>query len=210
MNMRLRNIAWLPLTLALSGCISFGLAGGEDSRTIVYYVLEDAGREAPAGTQLPVILLMADTTVGAFYDTDGMAYSNAQGTRGYYQFARWSERSGKRFTDLLLTRLEHEKIFAAVAQSGSNVRGDWLLTTDILEFYHDASRQPGVVRMELRAEVSDLKTRSLLARKTFAQAIAVSSFDAAGAHKAFNEAATGSLDEIADWLKGLAASPDRL
>ncbi len=205
--MQLQNIAWLSLALALSGCVSFGLAGEDDPRAIVYYVMEDAGREAPAGTPSPRILLMADTSAGAFYDTDGMAFSNAQGTRGYYQFARWSERAGKRFTDLLLARLERERIFASVAQSGSTLRGDWLLTTDILEFYHDATQPPGVVRMELRAEVSDLKTRALLARKTFVQTVAVSSFDAAGAHKAFNQAGTRTLDEVADWLKELASKP---
>ena len=202
--MPLRNLIWIPLALALAGCVSFGLAEGGDPRAIVYYVLEDAGRPVPAVAPAPRTLLMADTTAGAFYDSDGMAYSSASGTRGYYQFARWSERSGKRFTDLLLVRLEREKIFSAVAQSGSNVRGELLLTTDIIEFYHDAARQPGTARMELRAEVIDLKTRTLLARKTFAQSIPVSSFDAAGAHKAFNQAATRTLDEVADWLKELA------
>lgn len=203
--MPLRNLVWLSLALVLTGCVNFGLAGEDDPRAIVYYVMEDAGRTAQAATPAQRTLLLADTTAGAFYDTDGMAYSSASGTRGYYQFARWSERSGKRFADLLLARLEREKIFAAVAQSGSNVRGDLLLTTDILDLYHDAVQQPGFVKLELRAEVTDLKTRTLLARKTFVQSVPVSSFDAAGAHKAFNQAATRTLNEIADWLKDLAS-----
>jgi cholesterol transport system auxiliary component len=66
-------------------------------------------------------------------------------------------------------------------------------------------QQPGFVKLELRAEVTDLKTRTLLARKTFVQSVPVSSFDAAGAHKAFNQAATRTLNEIADWLKELAS-----
>lgn len=203
--MRLRNLAWLPLIASLSGCLNFGLAGEGDARAIVYYVMEDAGRAPSAASPSPRTLLMTDTSAGAFYDTDGMVFSKEPGTRGYYQFARWSERAGKRFSDLLLTRLEHERIFATVAQTGSNIRGDWLLTTDILELYHDAEQRPGTVKMLLRAEVTDLKTRTLLARKTFAQTIPASSYDAEGAHKAFNEAATRTLDEMADWLKGLAS-----
>lgn len=206
MSMSPRNFLLLSLAL-LSGCVNFGLAGEDDPRALVYYVLEDAGRPVPAAAPAPRALLLADTTAGAFYDSDGMAFSSAPGTRGYYQFARWSERAGKRFADLLLARIEREKVFSTVAPSGSNVRGELLLTTDILEFYHDAARQPGTVKMELRAEVVDLKTRKLLARKTFVQSIGVSTYDAAGAHKAFNEAATRTLDEVADWLKELAGRP---
>jgi cholesterol transport system auxiliary component len=205
--MKLRNIAWLSLVLALSGCVNLGLGGDKDAPAIVYYVLEDGGRTASAVALSPRTLLMADTAAAAFYDTDGMAFSSQPGTRGYYQFARWSERSGKRFTDLLLARLEREKVFAAVAQSGASVRGDWLLTTEILDLYHAAAQQPGVVKMEVRAEVIDLKTRTLLARKTFTQSVAVSSYDAAGAYKAFNEAATRTLNEMADWLKELSGKP---
>jgi cholesterol transport system auxiliary component len=206
--MKLRNFIWFPLALALSGCVNLGLGGDKDTPSIVNYVLEDGGRAAPAtAVPAPRSLLMADTAAAAFYDTDGMAFSNQPGTRGYYQFARWTERSGKRFTDLLLARLERERVFAAVAQSGTSIRGDWLLTTEILDLHHAAAQQPGVVKMELRAEVVDLKTRTLLARKTFTQSVAVTSYDAAGAYKAFNEAATRTLNEMADWLKDLSSKP---
>lgn len=189
--------------LALSGCVNLGMDGGKDAPEIVYYVLEDAGRAAPAAVPAARVVVLSDTQAGAFYDSDGMAFSKQPGTRGYYQFARWSERAGKRFTDLLLARLEQEKAFSAVALTSSNVRGDWLLSTEIIEHYHEASQAPGLVKMELRAEVVDLKTRSLLSRKTFSHSVAVSSYDAAGAHKAFNQAATQTLNEMLDWLKGL-------
>lgn len=205
--MSLRNLAWFSLALVLSGCVNFGFTGDEDSPAIVYYVLEDGGRAVADSAPAAKTLLLADATAGAFYDTDGMAFSSRAGTRGYYQYARWSERSSKRLSDLLLGRLEREKIFSAVAQSGSSVRGDWLLTTDILDLHHDAAQQPGVVRMELRAELIDLKTRKLLARRNFVHTVAVPSFDAAGAHKAFSQATTLALNDIADWLKELASKP---
>ncbi len=207
MIMQAWKFAWLLLALALPGCVNLDLAGAGKTREIVYYVMQDGGRDAPPAAPSARTLLLADTTAGAFYDTDGMAFSGTPGTRGYYQYARWSERAGKRFGDLLLTRLEREKIFATVAQTGGNVRGNWLLTTDILDLHHDAAERPGVVRMELRAEVVDLGSRALLARKTFVQSVAVPSYDAAGAHQAFDRAATLTLDAIADWLKALANKP---
>jgi cholesterol transport system auxiliary component len=183
------------------------LGADKDAPVILYYVMEDGGRAVSSAAPSPRTLLMADTAAAAFYDTDGMAFSSKPGTRGYYQFARWSERSGKRFTDLMLARLEREKIFTAVAQVGGNVRGDWLLTTEILDLHHDAAQQPGVAKMVLRAEVIDLNTRALLARRTFVQSVSVISYDAAGAHNAFNEAATRTLNELADWLKELSVKP---
>lgn len=205
--MKLRNLAWFSLALALSGCVNLGLGNDKDAPEIVYYVLEDAGDPRPIAASAPLTLLVADTAAAAFYDTDGMAFSRQPGTRGYYQFARWSERSGKRFTDLLLARLERERIFSAVAQAAGGVRGDWLVTAEILDFYHDATQQPGAVKMQVRAEVVDLKTRTLVSRKTFTQSVVVSSYDAAGAYKGFNAAATRTLDEMADWLKNLPAKP---
>ena len=49
---------------------------------------------------LPVLLVL-DTTASGFYDSDQLVFSRAAGTRGQYQFARWTERPGKRFADLL-------------------------------------------------------------------------------------------------------------
>lgn len=201
--MQRRTFLWLPLVTALAGCVNLGLGEDQDAKPIVYYVMEDAGRTVSEAAPAARTLLLADTVAAAFYDTDGMVFSKQPGTRGYYQLARWSERSGKRFSDLLLARLEREKVFATVVQAGSSVRGDWLLTTEILDFYHDAASQPGVVRMVLRAEVIDLGSRSLLARKTFVQSVAVPSYDAAGAHQAFNQAVTLTLNEMSDWLKSL-------
>lgn len=200
----MRTFLWLPFVLALPGCVNLGLGGDKDAPSIIYYVMEDAGRAATQSSPSPLVLLVADTNAGAFYDNDNMAFSDKPGTRGYYLYARWTERPGKRFTDLLLGRLEREKIFAAVAQTGNSTRGDRLLTTEILDFYHDAANQPGMVKVELRAEITDLNTRTLLARKIFAQSVTVSSYDAAGAHKAFNEAVTRTLNEMSDWMRGLA------
>lgn len=190
--------------LLLPGCVSLDLPGVNSNTPVVYYVLEDAGRTAPTATPSPKTLVLVDTLTGTFYDNDGMAFSKESGTRGNYQFARWTERPGKRFSDLLINRLDQEKLFAAVAQTGTNVHGDWLLTTEIIEIYHDAAKQPGTVRLVLRAAVTDLQTHTLVSRKLFTQNVAAFSYEAAGAHQAFNQAVTLMLNDMADWLKTLS------
>lgn len=144
-------------------------------------------------------LLVPDTTAGGFYDTDQLVFSRSTGTRGQYQFARWTERPGKRFADLLRARLDRLGRYR-VAAVGGYVRGDLMLDTRLVEFYHDASSKPGTMRLELRAELVDLRHRTLLGRRTFEQRVPLASYDAAGAAQASNVAVGRVLDDLSGWL----------
>ena len=144
-------------------------------------------------------LLVLDTTAGGFYDSDQLVFSRGAGTRGQYQFARWTERPGKRFAELLRARLDRLGRYQ-VAPAGGSVRGDLMLDTRLVEFYHDAVREPGQVRLVLRAELVDLKQRRLLARRTFEQQVPLTTYDAAGAAQASSQAVGRALDDLSGWL----------
>lgn len=206
------------LALALAGCISFDGKGG--AAPTIYYVLDDVvpadtaapveGRAAGAGGA-PRTLLVLDTTSSGFYDNDQLVFSRTPGTRGYYQFARWTERPGKRFADLLRSRLDRLGSYRVAAASGQ-VRGDLLLDTELIEFYHDARSQPGQVHLVLRADLLDLKRRTLLDRRVFEQQVPVASYDAAGAATASGIAVGHTLDQLGAWLAGFgqtAYNPER-
>lgn len=197
-----RLLALAALGLMLAGCINMG--GKNDGPAMVYYVLDDT---APAGDAAPLradapLLLVLDTATGSFYDTEQLVFSRSAGTRGQYQFARWTERPGKRFADLMRARLDRQGIWN-VSAAGGYVRGDVMLDTELIEFYHDATRQPGHMRLVLRAELVDLKQRTVLGRRVFEQQVALTSYDAAGAAQASNQAARRTLDELVDWLATL-------
>ena len=81
--------------------------------------------------------------------------------------------------------------------------GDVLLDTELVEFYHDAASQPGRVRLVLRAELVDLKQRTLLGRRVFEQQVPLATYDAAGAAQASNLAVSQALDELTAWLASL-------
>jgi cholesterol transport system auxiliary component len=147
-------------------------------------------------------LLVLDTTTNSFYDTDQLVFSRSPDTRGQYQFARWTERPGKRFADLMRARLDHQGAWR-VAAAGSYVRGDVLLDTALVEFYHDARSSPGRLRLVLRAELVDLRQRTLLGRRVFEQQVPLASYDAAGAAQASSVAVGRVLDELTDWLAKL-------
>lgn len=189
----------LALAVALSGCINFGEKA--TASAVTHYVLDDPGRAAgPAPVQPGApTLLVFDTTAGGFYDTDQLIFSRSAGTRGQYQFARWTERPGRRFADLMRARLDRQGTWNITATSG-HVRGDMLLDTELVEFYHDAADAPGQVRLVLRAELVDLKRRTLLGRQVFEQKVALTSYDAAGVARASNIAVGRALDDLTAWL----------
>lgn len=203
------------LIVALAGCVN--LAEQPDMPAVVYFVLEDPAPATPSAAEARMdpetrrvkeseestpTLLVLDTTTGGFYDTDQLIFSRSPGTRGQYQFARWTERPSKRFADLMRARLDSQGIWH-VSAAGGYVRGDVLLDTRLIEFYHDASSNPGAIRLELHAELVDLKRRTLLGRKAFEQQVPLQTFDAAGAAQASNVAVGRVLDELAAWLATL-------
>lgn len=199
-----RALALAALSLLLTGCLNLGQKSS--TPPVVYYVLTDpalkdavslsaaAHRDASAPT-----LVVLDTTTSGFYNADHLVFGRSAETRGQYQFARWTERPGKRFADLMRARLDRMGGYH-VATSGGYVRGDLLLDTGLMEFYHDASSEPGWVRLVLRADLVDLKQRKLLGRRVFEQQVALTSFDAAGAAQASNLATSQVLDALTAWL----------
>ncbi len=204
------GLALLLLPLALTGCVNFG--GKASTPPVVYYVLDDPAPAAglaptPLNAQAPQggveshrpTLLVLDTTTGGFYDTDQLVFSRSTGTRGQYQFARWTERPGKRFADLLRVRLDRAGTWN-VSAAGGYVRGDLLLDTELVEFYHDAASEPGQMRLVLRAELVNLKQRALIGRRLFEQAVPLTTYDADGAAQAANLAVGRALDELTAWL----------
>ena len=193
-------LAMLALSSTLTGCVNFG--GPSNAPAVVFYVLNDATPAAPAPAAIAVAaptLLVLDTTTGSFYDSDQLIFSRSADTRGQYQFARWTERPGKRFADLMRTRLDRQGVWQVIA-NGGYVRGDLLLDTELVEFYHDAASNPGQVRLVLRAELVDMKQRKLLGRRVFEQQVPLASYDAAGAAQASSQAVGRVLDDLTVWL----------
>ena len=207
-----RALVLAALSLLLTGCLNLGQKS--NTPPVVYYVLTDPALTAESSSPraenanarvesyVPTLVVL-DTTASGFYNADHLVFGRSAETRGQYQFARWTERPGKRFADLMRARLDRMGGYH-VATPGGHVRGDLLLDTGLVEFYHDASSEPGRVRLVLRADLVDLKQRKLLGRRVFEQQVALTSFDAAGAAQASNLAASQVLDALTAWL----ASPE--
>jgi cholesterol transport system auxiliary component len=198
-----RLVPLVAVALLFGGCVNIG--SKSDGPAVVYYVLEDGGSQretppAPAPTPAaPLTLVVLDAHASSFYDSDQLVFSRTPGTRGQYQFARWAERPGKRLGELMRARIDAQGAWQ-VSQGGGYVRGDRLLDTALLEFYHDASTRPGEVRLVLRAELVDLTARQVIGRHVFEQRAPLDHYDAAGAAKASAVAVGRLLDDLVAWL----------
>ncbi len=192
------------LGTGLAGCLSF-----QDVPPREYYVLDDlakAGAARPAAAAGRVLLVSA-ASASPFYDTQNLVFSRAPGQRAYYQFAGWTERPGRRLTELLKRRLEAGGSFKSVAATTAGVKGDLVLNTRLEEFYHDTGANPGSVRIEVSAELVDYAGRTIVAQGRFAQSVPAAGENAQAAVAAFNRATAALLDELSAWVEGAAAQP---
>jgi cholesterol transport system auxiliary component len=189
------------LGTGLAGCLSF-----QDVPPREYYVLDDlakAGASRPASSAGRV-LLVNPASASPFYDTQNLVFSRSPGQRAYYQFAGWTERPGRRLSELLMRRLDARGNFRAVAATTAGVKGDFVLNTRLEEFYHDTGANPGGVRIEVAAELIDNAGRTLVGRRRFAQSVPAAGENAQAAAAAFNRATAALLDEMSIWVESAA------
>ena len=185
----------LVLVFLLAGCVS-----APNVPSMQYYVLGNGPETASArpASLRSGVLLVHPTSVSAFYDTQRLVFSRAEGQRAYYQFASWTDRPGRAFSDLLSRRL-------GAPFTTAGVRGDLILHSRLEELYHDAAAGPGAVKIEVSAELVDATGRLVGERRRFSRGVPARSEDAAGAVEAANRAVSAVLDEIADWVAGRQA-----
>jgi cholesterol transport system auxiliary component len=188
----MRTPALIASFLVLGAC-----AGPASVPPTQYYVLGNGQQAATAVrvSQRNAVLLVHPTSVSAFYDTQRLVYSRAEGQRSYYQFAAWTERPGRAFSELLVRRL-------GASSTTSGVKGNLVLRTQLHELYHDASTDPGAVKIEVSAELVDAAGRLVGEPRRFSYSVPTRSENAAGAVEAANRSVSGVLDEIAAWVQG--------
>jgi cholesterol transport system auxiliary component len=186
----------------LAGCASSG-----PHEPFRYFVLDApavASPSAAAAVPNEATLLVLPTVAAAFYATQEIAYSKAEGVRAYYQFSNWTEPPDAAVTRALVSRIDDAHLFRAVAVAGGGMRGTLVLATQLLEIYHDASSSPGTARIVIVAELRDPAKRVLVARRTFSAAVPASTFDAAGAVQGFRVGLGRIGDELTGWLATVA------
>lgn len=195
--------------LVLTGCTGLNLGAANATS---WYTLADmrAGETLPpADRPIDRSLLIGPIDANPFFDSTQLAYSRNSSAHAYYQYAAWTDRPTRRLAQTIERRLAQRRAFTAVASSTAGIRGDLSLNLTLDELFHLAQGQPQQGRISLRAELVDLRSRTLLARQSFAASQPVIEADSAGAVRALNAALTQIIDEIVQWTEqsALAHAP---
>jgi cholesterol transport system auxiliary component len=175
--------------LVLVAAVLVAACGTLGSREADRYFVLDAGPVIAASLPVTAAVVVMPTSASGFYDTQDIAFSRAPGTRAYYQFSRWTERPQRAIHAQLMARL------GAVRPPGGP-----LLSTHLVEIYHDAARPPGTGRIAITAQLVDPASRAVLAQRTFSADAPAASYDAAGAVEGMRRALGALLDEIVTWV----------
>ena len=189
-------------TVLLGGCISVSVGNGDSVLQVQYRLSDLAPVPPPAGRTVPralVVVAMPSVGIG---DTFAMAYSPAPQQRALYQYASWADRPSSRIAQLLVRRMEARGLFASVSELGRGLGGDLSLHLTIDELVHDTVSARG--RLQVRAELIDRTTRTMIARRRFEAAAPVNQENAQGAVDALSRALTTVLDELVPWIEATA------
>ncbi|MFO1310600.1 MAG: ABC-type transport auxiliary lipoprotein family protein [Burkholderiales bacterium] len=157
-----------------------------------------AARPAPAtASPRDVAIEVAVPRAGPGSDTTDMMY-----TRGAYQldrFAenRWIDAPPRMLSPLLVRALEDTGRFRAVVQAPAAAAADYRLDTEIVRLVQNFATTPSRAEISVRAQVTDLRTRRVVATQVFEDAEASTAENAAGGVAAANAALARILSRIA-------------
>lgn len=209
------NIKFLLMVSTLSFLTGCSVLGGTSSgvQSVTYVLnpkLNSASNSALNSSLKPntqqaknlqgISLALAPVRSSGFDNRDNLVFANQQNTRATYQYAFWSEKPSRRFDELMFANLEQSGLYQLVVPVSANVAAEHLLVSELLEFYHDATESPGLVKVKMRFSVYDQAQLRLLSRKTIVTQQALQQFNAHSAAEAFNLATAQMLTEVSLWL----------
>ncbi len=193
-----RPSALLALALAavtgLAACT--GLTGPRESFTI--YELSPA-TPASQGTPVAWQLLIETPRASDLVAGQRIIVAPDDNERRVYKGARWSERTPELLQSLWLRAFEADGRLPGVARSGSGVRADLLLASDLTRFqssYVDGQPQAEV---ELHARLIDPRERRISARRVFRATAPAASPAIADVVAAFDQAMAQINPGLVDW-----------
>lgn len=173
------------------------------------FTLETPASSAPpasvTGAAAAPVLLLARPQVRSDLDTPRMAYQRKDYELEYFTRSRWADTPSQLVLPGLLQALEASGRFTAVVRVGSPAQPHVRLDTELVEFSQDFRVQPAVFRLQLRAQLVDLATRSVLATRVFKAERPAPSADAYGGAQAANAAWRELLPEVVKFV--VAATP---
>lgn len=182
MNRRRRLLLALPSLFA--GC-SVLPAPRSDPVTLHVLLADGPHDAAPRGAG---VIEVAPPRATAGFDTPQMAYVARRYELDYFATHRWVDTPPRMLAPLIVHALERTRAFAAVVTPSSGVTGDVRLDTELVRLQQDFVTRPSRAELALRAQLTDVRTRRVVATQVFEDAEPAATDDPAGGVAAANAA----------------------
>lgn len=185
---------WIACLLAtvLTACTGLQAPHVENTRL---YVLEARPASNPARSDRVLAISMPDAWPG--FDTPQMAYVQHPLTLEYFATHRWADTPARLLKPLLSQSLE--PLFRAVVPSPGLIPADLRLDTELIRLQQDFTVRPSRIQLILRAQLTDVKNKRVIAVKLFDASENADSDDAYGGVIAANRALQRVLEQLADF-----------
>jgi cholesterol transport system auxiliary component len=123
-----------------------------------------APKAAPASA---LTLLVSAPQAAPGYDSHRMAYTQETHQLAYFARNEWIDTPARMLAPLIVATLQDELAFFAVLQAPSMALTDLQLDTTVLRLQQNFNTQPSTVTFSLRASLTHIKTRRVLAWREF-------------------------------------------
>jgi len=179
--------------LLLCGCTMFQPAKTTSMSTYSIEVkLDAAGTGASEQT-----MLVATPEARPGYDSRRMVYTKRPHELEYFTQNQWVDSPARMLTPLLMQALEKSGKYRAVVSSRSLVAADLKLETEIIRLQHEFTTRPSQIHLTVRAQLTDIQGKRVLASREFNIVEPSTSEDPYGGVLATNRAVKTLLQQLA-------------
>lgn len=202
------------LVLALFGCSA--LRQGTPPPAL--YALDSApgfGGEARASQAPPAAaagtvadgaptLVIALPRAAAGYDSQRMIYLRQPYELQYFAHSQWVDTPARMLQPLIAAAVERSGKFRAVVPMPASVSGDYRLETELLRLQQEFLSRPSRVQLSLRATITNMTTRRVVAWRQFDALVPAATDDPYGGVVAANRAVGEVLEKLAAFCATVA------
>jgi len=190
--------AWVSLVsvLLFAGCAGLQPPQANDPNV---FVLDARPLAGPQRANRDLVLAVSVPRARPGFDTAKMVYVRQPHQLEYFATNRWADTPARMLAPLIARAVEEAGGFRAVVRAPGALPADLRLDTELIRLQHDFGNQPSRVRLTLRVQLSDVRTRRVLAAREFDEVERAPSENAYGGVIAANRALQRLLAQLADF-----------
>lgn len=163
-------------------------------------LLDQMPVDIPKGTRSSTTLIVFPIDARPAVDGTPMAYTLRAHHLAYFAHNQWAESPAQMLRPLALRTLEATGAFAAVVPPPHRTTGSLGLRLEIVDLVQDFSQEPPVLKLAVRARLSDEAANRVIATREFRVEEPMQQKAPAAGVVAANAAVARMLAELAGWV----------